>query len=166
MDKTINAAYLLVDYAWAVLNANDSKTWSRENYGSLVPIVPLAEERELSEYNGPHIVYGYAEDATGTFYAMKSGSLSLAVYDDSFRRLTRTMNILNTAFERHDESARDVNSFTTDYLEGAYLGIRFGSINVSFVDGGSPEEEEGGRQSAIINIRYSYFVDYDVITSV
>jgi hypothetical protein len=36
---------------------------------------------------------------------------------------------------------------------------------VSYVEGGAPEETEGGRQSAAINIRYEYFVDYDINTN-
>ena len=33
------------------------------------------------------------------------------------------------------------------------------------LDGGTPEETEGGRQSAIITIRYEYYVNYDIQTS-
>lgn len=167
----VNAAYLLVDYAWGVLKANYPTVWDESKYGGLIPIVPLSEEPELDEYDGPHIVYGYAEDPTGSLHARSGGSITFAVYDQNFRRLGKTMNILKAAFERQDETARDVNNFTSVYNPGGaatppYLGIRFGYISVAFVEGGTPEETEGGRQSAIISITYEYYVDYDVITSI
>lgn len=166
MNPEVNPAHLLVDYAWGVLKANMPTVWTTSKYGGLVPIVPLSEEPELDAYDGPHIVYGYADDATGDLYAQHSGSLTFAVYDQNFRRLGKTMTILKVAFERQDESARDINNFTTTYLNGAYVGIRFGTVDLAFLEGGTPEETEGGRQSALINIRYDYFVDYVVDTSI
>lgn len=165
MTPVVSPVYLLRSYAWAVLKANMPEVWNEELYGGLTPIVPLSEEPELEEFTGPHIVYGYALDTTGTLYARKTGSMTFAIYDTNFRRLTETMNVLQAAFERQDETARDVNKYTT--AQGAkYIGIRFGYIFVGFAEGGSPEETEGAEQSAIINVRFEYYVDYDVITAV
>lgn len=171
MKLEVNPAYILVDYAWAVLSTNHPNDWSRDNYKGLVPIVPLGEEPELNEFTHPHIVYGYAESPTGPLHARNGGSMTFVVYDQKFRRLTKTMNTLRVAFERQDETARDINNFSTYYLgesgePGPYLGIRFGWVDVGFVEGGTPEETDNGRQSASINIRYEYYVDYDVVTSV
>lgn len=190
MSPTVDAAYILVDYAWAVLHANESETWSTSNYKNLIPIVPLSEERELSEFSGPHIVYGYAEEGSGGLYARTRGSLTFAVYDQNYRRLSRALNYLRTAFERQDESARDINRFSTYFngtqpvvsrttnpdgspkheivtpgVPGQYHGIRFGFTEVAFVEGGTPEDTEGGRQSGLISITYEYYVDYDIQTS-
>lgn len=165
MNPEVNPAHLLVDYAWAVLNKNYPSVWDKSKYKGLIPIVPLSEEPELDEFSGPHIVYGYADDSTGDLFASPTGALTFAVYDSNFRRLGKTMTILKTAFERQDETARDINNFTTTYLNGAYVGIRFGTVDIGFVEGGTPEESEGGRQSALMNIRYNYFVEYDVITT-
>lgn len=170
MNLEINPANIIVHYAWAVLQANDSDTWNVENYGNKVPIVPLSEEPELSEYSGPHIVYGYAIDSTGELHARNNGSTTFAVYDQNFRRLTKTLNTLQAAFERQDESARDVNRFSSTIVSGEtnspFIGIRFGTISVGFHEGGTPEETEGGRQSGLINIKYEYYTDYTVTTSV
>lgn len=181
MDEVVNPAYLIRSYAWAVLRANDSTTWDTAKYGGLVPIVPVSEEPDLDEFSGPHIVYGYALDATGDLYARKSGSVTFAVYDQNFRRLTKTLTILQAAFERQDESARDINNYTTRVggaptstgnppvwknPTGAFLGLRFGYTRIGFIEGGTPEETEGGRQSALINIVFEYYVDYDVVTAV
>lgn len=164
MDTVVSPAYLLRSYAWEVLKANDPHTWDDANYGGLIPIVPVAEEPELSQYDGPHIVYGYALDATGRLPQQNSGSMTFAIYDQDFRRLTTTLNILQAAFERCDESARDVNEYTS--LIGPFIGIRFGEVDIGFIEGGTPETTEGGRQSALINIRFNCFVDYQVMTKV
>lgn len=162
----VSPAYFIRAYAWAVLKANMSDVWDESKYGGMTPIVPVAEEPDLDEYSGPHIVYGYALDATGSLYARNSGSLTFAVYDDNFRRLTKTLNILQAAFERQDETARDINLFTTS-KGPSWIGLRFGTVSVGFVEGGSPEDQEGGRQSALINIRFEYYVEYtNIITNV
>jgi len=164
MKTDIIAPYVLRAYAWAVLSTNMPETWNTELYGGLTPIVPVAEEPELDEFSGPHIVYGYAEDMTGDLYARSSGSMTFAVYDNNFRRLGETLNVLKIAFERQDETARDINRFSTS-KGAAFNGLRFGYVRVGFVEGGTPEESEGARQSALINITYEYYVDYDNIVT-
>lgn len=160
MDKVISPVYLLRAYAWALLKAN---TKMRESdYNGLTPIVPVAEEPDIMEFDKPYLVYGYALDSTGGLYARKTGSMSMAVYSANFRELTTILNVLTTAFERQDEAARDVNNFTGK--TPGFVGIRFGTISVGFVEGGTPEDSEGGRQSGLINIRFEYYVDYEVST--
>lgn len=165
MDPVVSPAYILRSYTWEVLKRNDPDVWNETKYDGMIPIVPVSEEPELSEFSGPHIVYGFALDATGRLPEEYSGSMTLAIYDQDFRRLTKALNILQTAFGRADESAADINRFSTA-KGAAYIGMRFGTVSVGFVEGGTPEETEGGRQSALINVRFSYFVDYNVETSV
>ena len=164
MDSKISPVYLLRSYAWAVLKANDSVLWNESLYDGMVPIVPLNEEPDIVGFGRPYIVYGYALDSTGSLHARKSGSLTFALYDTNFRRLTDTLNTLQTAFERQDESADDINHYTS--LIPGFIGINFGYTSVSFIEGGSPEETEGGVQSALINIAFEYYVDFDVVTRV
>lgn len=156
--------YALRLYAWAVLKLNDptESTWVESKYGDLIPIVPLAEEADLSEFDGPKIVYEYTIANNGPAYYKNRGTMSFAVMDDNFRRLTKTMTTLQAAFERHDETARDINAFIA---ASPLSGIGFGSVSLGFVDGGTPEEHEGGRQVGIISITFDYFVDYDVNTT-
>lgn len=159
----LHPVYLIRAYAWDLLQANMGDVWSADHYGGRVPLVPVAEDPEFSDYDWPHIVYGYADNSSGRAYEVKTGAVTMAVYDTDFRRLTQTMNILSAAFERQDEAARDLNNYTQK--NPAFHGIRFGTVELGFVDGGSPEQTEGGRQSALINIRYLYFVDYNVVTA-
>ena len=165
MNPEVIPPYLLVDYAWEVLKLNMPDVWDESKYGGLVPVVPLSEEPELDEFDGPHIVYGYADDPTGDLFAMSGGALTFALYDQNFRRLSKTLNVLKATFERQDQAAKDVNQYSTERHNGAFVGIRFGSISIAFVEGGTPEEQEGARQSALIGITYSYFADYQVITT-
>lgn len=164
MDITVVPAHLLRSYIWQVLKANLPEAWDESNYGGKIPIVPLGEEPELSKYSGPHIVYGYTNEASGPIAARESGSVSFAVYDQNFRRLGRTMNVLKRAFDRYDETARDVNNYTSHIPE--FVGIRFGSISLSYLEGGSPEENEGGNMSALMTVRYEYYSTQEVVTSV
>ena len=55
-----------------------------------------------------------------------------------------------------------MNNYTSSHPQ--FIGIRFGYISVGFVEGGTPENTEGGRQSALVNIRFEYYVDYDIKT--
>lgn len=164
MDIAVVPAHLLRSYAWQVLKTNLPDVWDEKNYGGKVPIVPLGEEPELSDYSGPHIVYGYSDEASGDLSEREVGSLSFAVYDQNFRRLTRTMRVLKSAFDRKDESARDVNNYTSQIP--SFVGLRFGYISLSFLEGGSPETSEGGNMSALITIRYEYYSSQTVATAV
>jgi hypothetical protein len=164
MNTTVSSVYILRSYAWQLLKNNYGEIWDESNYGGMVPIVPLGEEPELNAFDGPHIVYGYAMSPTNDNYHRKTGSVTFAIYDDNFRQLTKTMNILQTAFERLDETARDINEYS-DTIEG-FIGISFKYVGIAFAEGGTPEDEEGGRQSALINIYFEYTVEYNVKTSI
>lgn len=167
-DNTINAdvapVYILRKFAWEALKANTDMVES--DYGGITPIVPLSEEPELQDTTKPYLVYGYATDSSRDLWAHKSGSMTFAIYDQNFRRLTRIVNVLEATFERLDDTANEINKFTTRMAEAdsndAFIGIRFTTIRIGFVEGGTPEIEEGGRQSALFNIRYSYITTPEV----
>lgn len=161
MDPKYIAPFLLNNYIWKVLKLNTDM--DEGDYGGLTPIVPLSEEPELTEFDKPYIVYGFAENPTSDLPAKKRGNMSFIIYCTNFRELSTITNVIATTFDRADESARDVNRYTSTIPQ--FVGLRFGYIEVSFVEGGSPEETEGGRQSAAVNIRYEYYVDYDIVTS-
>jgi hypothetical protein len=161
MDSKILPAYVLLDYIWAVLKANTDMT--EDDYDGLIPIVPLSEQPEIVEYDAPHIVYGFSESATPDLYAKQRGNMAFVVYSTNAREVSHITNIIAKTFNRADDAARDVNNFSSTIP--AYVGLRFGYINTSYVEGGSPEESEGGRQSSAVNIHYEYYVDYDIDTS-
>lgn len=162
MNKKVAPVYLLRSYIWELLQNNTDMDLT--DYNGLVPIVPVSEERELTAFNKPYLVYGYAMDPTESERSFcQRGSMSMAIYSTNFQEITGILTILSTAFNREDEAARDVNEYTTSISQ--FVGIRFATIAVGFLDGPSPEETEGGRESGLINIRFEYYVDYDVKTN-
>lgn len=160
--------FVLIDYAYAVLNANDSEVWDKTKYDGLIPIVPLNEEPELSEFPGPRIVYEYSMQNRLTSPYRGRGAVTFAVRDHNYRRMTKALNILDESFNREDESARDVNWFT-DQLRNRPVNpipfnISFSSMRVSFVESGTPETEEGGMMVGVINVSFEYFTEYVINT--
>lgn len=160
MKSEVIAPYVLRNYIWQVLKANTDMTES--DYDGKEPIVPLGEAPELTEFDKPYIVYGFSETPTADLYVQQRGNMAFIVYSTNFRTLSNITNIIARTFERGDESARRVNEYTSTIP--AFAGLRFGFIEVSYVEGGSPEESEGGRESAAVNIHYEFYVDYDIET--
>jgi len=163
-DKVVQPVFALIDYTWAVLKANDPEVWQETKYGGLIPIVPLNEEPELTEFDGPRIIYDYSTMDPGTLYARSRGTVSFAVRDFNYRRLTRTLNILTEAFGRLDESARDVNDWLDRNKVRVNFDVSFGSISVPFVESGTPESEEGGMMVGVIGLEFDYFTEYQIVT--
>lgn len=164
-NPAILPAFLLRQYVWAVLKANDPNVWKEDNYGGKIPIVPLGEEADLEGYSGPTIIYEYTEQSPqGTMWMHNRATMTFGVRDNNFRRLSRSLSILREALGRFDESARDVNQFLGRKGE-PWNQIGFGSISIGYVDGGAPATAEGGDMIGLISIEFDYFAEYDVITT-
>lgn len=159
IDTVINPAYLLRAFIWEALKNNTDMDES--DYGGLVPIVPVAEEPELTEYTKPYIVYGYALENSGDRPFAGRGSLTMAVYETNFKQLTDIMDVFYATFER-EEITQEVNHWTSS--KPAFLGMRFGFIRMNFLEGGTPEDTEGGRQSALVSLSFEYYADYNIKT--
>ncbi len=165
----LDPALVIRAYLWEVLKANNPDVWDEDKYGGLVPIVPLSEEPELMEFGGPHITY--LPNWSPSNGARSFGQLTFVVGDTNFRRLMATLNIIRTALDRADETARDINRFSSTYNPNnsspvPFLGIRFGTVRTDFTEGPTGSEVEGGRDYAILAIEYEYYVDYNVVTQV
>ena len=161
MRAEIIPPFILIDYVWAILKKNTDMKES--DYEGLIPIVPLSEVPEINEYAKPYIVYGYSESPPPDLWVRRRGNMAFVVYSTDYREVSKITNVIVNALNRADETARDVNAFSTTIP--AYIGLRFGFIQVSYVEGGSPEETEGGRISSAINVRFEYYVDYSINTS-
>lgn len=160
-DTRVAPVYVLIDYVYEALAA-DNPDWNKNNYDGLIPIVPLSEEPELTEYDGPKAIYEFAMSQRGSMYYRGQGSVSFAVRDSNFRRLTRSLNVIDNVLGRMDDSARDVNDFV-DWLKTTKnidFDVSFGNIRLSFIESGTPETEEGGPQVGVISVLFDYFVEY------
>ena len=155
------APYVLNNYVWQVLKNNTAMVES--DYGNRIPIVPSGQEPDLTAYNKPFLVYGYSEDSTPDLYANRGGSLSYAVWSTNVGEVNTILNTIRTAMERQDETAREVNNYTSQpNVYNVYGRLSFRNIRVGYFEGPSPEETEGGRKAGVITLRYEYAADYKV----
>lgn len=162
-NPTVTPPLAIRQYVYAVLKANDFNVWTEDNYGGKMPLTPLGEEADLEQYSGPTIIYEYSHLNTGTMYMRGRGTMTFGVRDTDFRRLGRTMNVLNEALNRYDDTAHDMNEYFEKRGE-PWNQIGFGYCHVTFLDGGTPPTSEAGDYIAIISIEFDYFVSYDVVT--
>lgn len=162
----VSPALVIRQYVWAVLHATYPDVWNSAKYGGLLPIVPLNEEPELDEFDGPRIVYEYTHTDAGSTYFRGQANMTFAVRDHNYRRMGKTLNILEQALSRQDETARDINDFVDRRKAGGIdYDISFGFIKCEFVQSGTPETEEGGRSVGIINISFDFFVEYESVNT-
>lgn len=167
MNPEIDPALIIRAYLWAVLKANEPAVWTESQYGGKVPIVPLGEEPELSQYGGPHIIYVHNHSPNDG--ARSYGGMTLVIADNNFRHMAKTLNIIKTTLDRSDETATDINNFSSSYTVSGgkpFLGVRFGWVRTTYTEGPEPAETEGGRDSATIDLDYEFYTDYNVITKV
>lgn len=163
MQSNIVAPFLLRAYAWEVLKANTNLV--ETDYEGKVPIVPLAEREDILKYGKPYLVYAYSEQGPVQLSARNVGNMAFVVNSTSFSTLAKVTNVLTRVFERADESARDVNEFSSTIP--SFVGIRFGTITVALAQVDEPEETEGSNMQGVVNVRYEYYTNYDgLVTSV
>lgn len=162
VNPEVDPALIIRAYMWAVLKENYPEVWHEDKYGGRVPISPFGQEPELDDYSGPNIVYVFVH--TPSDGARFKGQMILQVADNDIRSMTKSLNIIRTALDRDDESARDVNVFSSE--KDVFLGLRFGWISADWTEGPVPPKSEGGRAVATIDINYEFYVDYEVTTDV
>lgn len=133
---------------------------TRPELGNYVPIVPLSEEPELSQFSKPYIVYGFSETYHDGIPYKRSGSVSYVAYSQSVRAVNGIINLIAEVFGEEDISAARLNKYTS-FIPG-FIGIRFTMTKVGYIESAEPEESEGGRVSALINIRYDYVPEYSL----
>lgn len=163
----VDPSTIIRAYVWAVLKANNPTDWDIDNYGGMVPIVPFGEDSQMAQFEGPNITYITTHSPSNG--PCMYGSTTMSISDTDARRLMSTVNIIRVALDRDDESATDINNFTSNHEIGSerpFVGIRFGYVSMAFSEGPSPAETEGGRNYASFSAEYEYYVNYQVQTSV
>lgn len=163
MQNNIVAPFLLRAYAWEVLKANTDLI--ETDYEGKAPIVPLGEREEILKYGKPYIIYAYSENTPVRLSARNIGNMAFVVNSTSFSALTKITNVLIRTFERADESAKDINEYTSTIP--SFVGLRFGTTEVALAQVDEPEDTEGGNMQGVVNVRYEYYTNYDgLVTSV
>lgn len=157
MKPEVHPVYAVVDYTWALLKLNTEMKES--DYGGRVPIVPASVQPEFANQTKPFLIYGFTENPTYDPYAIRGGQVAFAIYASTDREIARIENILALAFGQFDESAADVNDWATG---GIFQDMHFTTISFGIIEGPSPEDQEGGRKSGVVMLRFECIPTYTI----
>ena len=153
-DKVI-PAHILRLYAWDVLQANGLL----EEINGLIPIIPLEDEPQIADAQKTYIIYGYGENDDPRMPEMRRGSMVFNIKARRFGELGPITNVLTRAFEGLDIPAARINYWKGKNANAsAFANINFKTTSAVYVEGGYPEESEGGPLMGMVHITYSVTV--------
>ena len=158
-DTSMNAVYIMNRFVFDILKSNGAIE-DRPAYGGRTPIIPSQQVPEFNQYNKPFLVYGFSESPSD-IPSLRTGTVAYAVYDVDPRKIVHIINVLSEALRHWDESARELNAYKAD--KDSFRDIVFSSLYIGLVEGPSGSDQEGGRDSGVISIRYTYSPDYSIV---
>lgn len=156
-DAEIVPAYALIDYVWDLLKTNTDMKLS--DYNGKIPVIPSSQQPDFVELNKPFLVFEWTESPSSDNYSHRAGQMSFAVYSPLDRDIVTISNLLTTVLGKFDLSASYINQWKVGKV---YQDIRFTSVWCGAFDGPSPEEQEGGRKSGVVVVRYQYIANYEI----
>ena len=160
ISNRIQAANILRLYVWELLLAHgllDKITVQTEAGAvNLLPVIPIEDEPKVANSGKTYIIYGYGENLAGDLNVVKNGAFSLRIVSDSTTEIGEITTTISRALDDEDVSAQNVNSWSNEYMNGVFVGIRFTTLNVSYVSSPEPPDTEGGRGYGIMNVSYRY----------
>ena len=153
-DKVI-PAHILRMYAWETLQVNGQL----QLINGKVPIIPLEDEPDLADSHMSYIIYGYSENNDARIPEMRRGSLVFRIKARSFGELAVITNVLTRAFEGLDIAAHRINTWKTkDEYANVFKDINFKTTEAIYVEGGYPEDSEGGPLIGVVHIVYTVVI--------
>ncbi len=148
----VNPVTVINRYVYDVLRG--AIGWNRSTYGGKTPIIPSQQVPEFTAYNAPFLVYGWSEAASGDLGFLRTGTVAYAIYDLDDRVIIKVIDALIETFSRWDVAAEDVNTYKASNV--AFGDFLFTTFSIGLVEGPSPADQEGGRRSGVVTIRYDY----------
>ena len=137
---------------------DDEAYWSDNLNESIVPIIPVQQSAEMSQFlsGKKHIVYDKIGMSYEDNWMICCEQILFTVYSTDFSEINEIRNYMTDQFRRMDESARDIN-----YWSGLSDKFKFHSIFVADISPTAPSEELQGFFSTdvILEIKYSRIVD-------
>ena len=137
---------------------DDEDYWSDNLNENIVPIVPVQQTAEMSQFlsGKKHIVYDKIGMSYEDNWMICCEQILFTIYSTDFAEINEIRNYMTDQFRRMDESARDVN-----YWSGLSDKFKFFSIFVADISPTAPSEELQGFFSAevILEIKYSRILD-------
>jgi hypothetical protein len=158
----LDAMIELRKYLWQKLKDADIFTGSNyysDNIGDeIVPIIPVQQAAELNQFlsGKKHIVYDKIGMSYEDLWAICCEQILFTVYSTDISDINEIRNFMTDLFRRVDESARDVNNWTS--LSDKF---QFYSIFIADMSPTAPSEELQGFLSMdiVLEIKYSRLSD-------
>jgi hypothetical protein len=137
---------------------DDEDYWSDNLNENIVPIVPVQQTAEMSQFlsGKKHIVYDKIGMSYEDNWMICCEQILFTIYSTDFSEINEIRNFMTDQFRRMDESARDINKWS-----GLSDKFKFHSIFVADISPTAPSEELQGFFSAevILEIKYSRILD-------
>lgn len=158
----LDAMIELRKYLWQKLKDADIFTGSNyysDNIGDeIVPIIPVQQAAELNQFlsGKKHIVYDKIGMSYEDLWAICCEQILFTVYSTDISDINEIRNFMTDLFRRVDESAKDVNNWTS--LSNKF---QFYSIFIADMSPTAPSEELQGFLSMdiVLEIKYSRLSD-------
>ena len=158
----LDAMIELRKYLWQKLKDADIFTGSNyysDNIGDeIVPIIPVQQAAELNQFlsGKKHIVYDKIGMSYEDLWAICCEQILFTVYSTDISDINEIRNFMTDLFRRVDESAKDVNNWTS--LSDKF---QFYSIFIADMSPTAPSEELQGFLSMdiVLEIKYSRLSD-------
>lgn len=124
---------------------------------NLIPIVPTQQDPTFTNIakGAPFIVYNYITSHGVDEWWVSREQASFIVYDNNESRLRAISSYMTALLRRGDWTARNIN----DFISPSTFDFKF----VEVLSASGPDEftQEGGRQGAMVVVRYEYTVNTD-----
>lgn len=137
---------------------DDEDYWSDNLNENLVPIIPVQQSPEMSQFlsGKKHIVYDKIGMSYDENWLICCEQILFTVYSTDFTEINEIRNFMTDQFRRMDESAKDVNKWA-----GLSDKFKFHSIYLADISPTAPSEELEGffTTEIILEIKYSRITD-------
>lgn len=156
------AVYEINQFLWQKLQ--DSALLSKNDYyvdefaDFLTPIIPA---QQIPEFNNllpgkPYIIYDYEKKITLENWWITEEIITYSILSQNYDQINSILNFINDNFRRYDDSAKDLNNYTSSDSQFNYHFLY--SDNIS-----SPEyfKNEGGFMLGQIDICVQYTRNLD-----
>jgi len=158
----LDAMLELRKFLWNKLVAaaifDDTEYYSDNIGDTIIPIIPVQQSAEMNQFlsGKKHIVYDKIGMSYEDNWLICCEQILFTIYSTDVSEINEIRNFMTDQFRRMDDSAKDVNGFST--LSNKF---KFHSIFIADISPTAPSEELQGFLSAdvILEVKYSRITD-------
>lgn len=166
-DYKLSAIHPLRRVLWSLLRTELG--WDPADYDGLVPILTPQQQPEFNLLSKPYIVYNYGGQGSGEQYWLREEQATFVIYSEDEEEIRDVITMMEKWFSGYDLSADYVNKWISQFGRGAYEDgateasghkqFNFKWVRVVSTIGAGPSQQEGGRQSGVVTLRYQFTQD-------